>query len=235
MNKYKVAVVVPTFDNPTTIQDVANDTVKHGFVTIVVDDGSSKKVQDILRPNDKLHIITHEQNIGKGRAITSGATKAQQLGFTHILTIDGDSQHPADQADKLLSKIDKSSIIIGNRNFDIDHVPFGSRFGRWFSNFWASWDTGFDIQDSLSGYRLYPLSILNLDIVSCRFDWEMEVIVRHSETGAMIKQADISCYYPRAEHRVSHFHKLKDTFAIVWVHVRILPLKKLKGVFSGTS
>jgi glycosyltransferase involved in cell wall biosynthesis len=234
MKDFKLIVVVPTFDNPTTIQDVINDVLNHKFDVIVVDDGSKKKVQNILKPNDKLHIITHIKNKGKGAAIISGATLAKQLGFTHILTMDADNQHRANQAKHLLNIIDKNSIIIGNRNFDIDHVPFGSRFGRWFSNFWASWDTGFDIQDSLSGYRLYPLSILQLHISSSRFDWEMEVLVRHSESGANIRQADISCYYPQAKHRVSHFRGFYDTMAIVWVHIRILPLKKIKRLFGAS-
>ncbi len=235
MKDFKTIVVVPTFDNPTTIQDVVFDVLAYKFDIIVVDDGSSKKVQDILRPDDKLHIITHKQNKGKGEAIISGATKARQLGYTHILTLDGDNQHKASQAKYLLNHIDNDSIVIGNRNFDIDHVPFGSRFGRWFSNFWATWDTGFDIKDSLSGYRLYPLSILSLDISSHRFDWEMEVLVRHSEMLANIHQVDISCYYPQATHRVSHFRKFYDTAAIVWVHIRILPQKKLKRLFGVTS
>lgn len=92
---------------------------------------------------------------------------------------------------------------------------------------WACWDTGWHIEDSLSGFRLYPVSILDLSIKAQRFDWEMEVLVKHAWKGREIKEKAIECYYPRPEERVSHFKKFWDTAAIVWVHIRLLPLKPI--------
>ncbi|HPH15592.1 MAG TPA: hypothetical protein PK029_00350 [Bacteroidales bacterium] len=58
-----------------------------------------------------------------------------------------------------------------------------------------------------------------------KFDWEMEVLVRHAWAGNEIVETVIECYYPKAEERVSHFRKFEDTMAIVWVHVQMLPIK----------
>jgi hypothetical protein len=60
---------------------------------------------------------------------------------------------------------------------------------------------------------------LDLDIKTSRFDWEMEVLVRHADAGGAISEVVIECYYPTPEERVSHFKKFDDTMAIVWVHV----------------
>lgn len=234
MNQTKVIVIIPTYNNPETIKDVVNDVLNNNYNVIVIDDGSDTPVKNLFSEEEqkKIYFVRHDENQGKGQAIISGVTKAKELGYTHVLSMDGDGQHLASQAQRLIDECNADEIIIGARNFDLDHVPFGSKFGRWFSNMWACWDTGYTIKDSLSGYRIYPVSILDLPIKTKRFDWEMEVLVRHADAGKKIKEVDIECYYPIAEDRVSHFKKFEDTMAIVWVHVQILPFKWVKWIFE---
>jgi glycosyltransferase involved in cell wall biosynthesis len=222
----EIIVVIPTYNNDSTIQRVVDDVLSYNVKTIVVDDGYDVPVEEILIKNSNLIVLRHSTNKGKGEAILSGARKAKELGYKYFISLDGDGQHLASQIEKILSACDgENQIIIGARNFDIDNVPNGSKFGRWFSNFWATWDTEQEIEDSLSGFRLYPISILDLDIKTSRFDWEMEVLVKHSWKKRLIKEVTIECYYPSPEERVSHFKKFWDTAAIVMVHIRLLPLK----------
>lgn len=234
MNQTKVIVIIPTYNNPETIRDVVNDVLNHNYKVIVIDDGSDTAVKNLFSEEEqkKIYFVRHDENQGKGQAIISGIIKAKELGYTHVLSMDGDGQHLASQAKYLIDVCNADEIIIGARNFDLEHVPFGSKFGRWFSNMWACWDTGYTIKDSLSGYRIYPVSILDLPIKTKRFDWEMEVLVRHADAGKKIKEVDIECYYPIAEDRVSHFKKFEDTMAIVWVHVQILPFKWVKWILK---
>lgn len=226
MKKDDIVVVVPTYNNPLTIANVANDVLSRGYKLIIVDDGSEVNVSSLVNKHDNLTILRHETNQGKGEAIIKGAKEAQKRGFSYFISLDGDGQHLASQIEKICDACDgKDQIIIGARNFDINNVPNGSKFGRWFSNFWACWDTEQTITDSLSGFRLYPTSILDLIIRTKRFDWEMEVLVKHAWKGRLIKEVIIECYYPTPEERVSHFKKFWDTAAIVMVHVKLLPWK----------
>lgn len=226
MKYNEVIAIVPTYNNDATIQAVVDDILEHNYKVIVIDDGYTNPVSNILKEDPNLIIITHPQNMGKGEAILSGARKAKELGYKYFISLDGDGQHLASQINKIIDDCDgEDQIIIGARDFDIDNVPNGSKFGRWFSNFWATWDTEQEIKDSLSGFRLYPTSILDLDIRTSRFDWEMEVLVKHSWKGRIIKETIVDCYYPTPEERVSHFKKFWDTAAIVMVHIRLLPLK----------
>jgi len=222
-----IIVIIPTYNNPQTIKNVAFDVLKHNYEVIIIDDGSDIPIENLFEENEKsgIYFVKHQTNQGKGAAIISGTQKAKELGFTHVLSIDGDGQHLASEATKLIDICEGDEIIIGARNFDLEHVPNGSKFGRWFSNMWACWDTGQNITDSLSGYRIYPISILDLVIKTKRYDWEMEVIVKHADAGKKIKETIIECYYPTPEERVSHFKKFGDTMAIVWVHIQILPFK----------
>ena len=229
MKQNEIIIIVPTYNNPNTIRDVAEDVLVHGYKVMIVDDGSDKNIEELFTSEERGNIVfvRHETNKGKGAAIISGALKAKELGYQHVLSIDGDSQHLASQAYLLVEMcdIDSDEIIIGARNFNLDNVPGPAKFGRWFSNLWACWDTGYEITDSLSGYRIYPISIVDLPIKTQRFDWEMEVLVRHADAGKKIKEVEIECYYPLAEDRVSHFRNFEDTMTIVWVHLQILPFK----------
>jgi glycosyltransferase involved in cell wall biosynthesis len=227
MKKDDIIIVIPTYNNPLTINAVTNDVLSHGYRLIVVDDGSDTPVASIVPlQSENLIILRHNTNQGKGEAIITGAKEAQKRGFSYFISLDGDGQHLASQIEKICSACDgDDQIIIGTRNFEINNVPNGSKFGRWFSNFWACWDTEQSITDSLSGFRLYPTSILDLIIRTKRFDWEMEVLVKHAWKGRPIKEVSIECYYPTPEERVSHFKKFRDTAAIVMVHVKLLPWK----------
>lgn len=232
MNQNKVIIVIPTYNNPLSIKDVVFDVLKYKYEVIVVDDGSDVLVEDFFLKEEQkqINFVRHDINKGKGQAIISGMRKAKELGYTHALSMDGDGQHLASQAKFLIDVCEGDDIIIGARNLDLEHVPLGSKFGRWFSNMWACWDTGQTITDSLSGYRIYPISILELPIKTDRFDWEMEVLVRHADAGKKIREVEIECHYPTPEERVSHFRNFEDTMTIVWVHLQILPFKWVKSI-----
>ncbi|WP_419767180.1 glycosyltransferase family 2 protein [Arcobacter sp.] len=222
----EIIVVIPTYNNDSTIQRVVDDVLSYNIKTIVVDDGYDNPIEEKLNKNSNLIVLRHQINMGKGEAILTGARKAKELGYKYFISLDGDGQHLASQIEKIINECDgDNQIIIGARNFEIDNVPSGSKFGRWFSNFWATWDTEQEIKDSLSGFRLYPISILDLDIKTSRFDWEMEVLVKHAWKGRLIREVIVDCYYPTPEERVSHFKKFWDTAAIVMVHIRLLPFK----------
>jgi len=232
MKQNKVIIIIPTYNNPKTIKHVVNDVLSYKYEIIVIDDGSDEPIQDLfsMQEQKNIHFVRHRENQGKGQAIISGTMKAKELGYNYVLSMDGDGQHLASQAHLLIDACHSDEIIIGARNFNLDNVPFGSKFGRWFSNFWAELDTGQSITDSLSGYRIYPITILDLPIKTKKFDWEMEVLVRHADAGKKIREVNIECYYPLAEERVSHFRNFEDTMTIVWVHLQILSYKFVKKV-----
>lgn len=228
MDRFKIAVVIPTLNNKT-INDVVKDARSLGYEVIVIDDGSSPKIEEFLKIDKKTHIITHPCNLGKGAALISGAKKAKELGYKHFISMDADGQHLASEIYKLTDAIDENDdvIVIGSRNFEIENVPNGSKIGRNISNFWAMLNTSCNIKDSLSGFRLYPVSILDLKIKTQKFDWEMEVLVKHAWLKKKIQEITVECYYPDPSERVSHFKKWKDTMSIIWVHARLLPLRVL--------
>lgn len=208
-------VVIPVYNSPY-IKEVVKSVLDLGYYVIVVDDGSTPKIE-----LEDVEVITHEANMGKGEAILSGAKRAKELGFEYFVTMDADKQHIATEIKKLTDAYEDNTIVIGCRNFEHENVPNSSKFGRKFSNFWVNLETFKKFKDTQSGFRVYPVSILELDIKNKRFDFEIEVLVLHVYRGGRVKDVDVECYYPPKEERVSHFDKLKDNIRLSKIHSKL--------------
>jgi glycosyltransferase involved in cell wall biosynthesis len=161
-----------------------------------------------------VNIIKFKKNQGKGAAINAAASWAKSNGFSHILTIDADGQHFTDDIKKLLIKAKEhsSSIIIGKRDFKNMFVPKASKFGRRFSGFWARVQTGKNITDIQSGFRVYPVAVFDkYKIFSKRFTFEVEIIIKALWAGFDVKEVEVGVFYPKNRaQRVSHFSFIKD-------------------------
>jgi len=213
----KICIVIPVYNSPY-INEVVEDVLSYKYPLIVVDDGSSEK----LCFSKDVELVSHKFNMGKGEAILSGAKKAKELGYEAILTFDGDKQHLSSQISKLLDAYEKDSIVIGNRNFETANVPESSKFGRKFSNFWVYLETFKHLGDTQSGLRIYPLSILDLNIKNRRFDFEIEVLALHSYRGGKIIDVEVDCYYPPQEERITHFDKFYDNIRLTKAHTKLM-------------
>ncbi len=168
--------------------------------------------------------LRHTRNRGKGAAIMTAAREAARLGMTHILTIDADGQHdPADIPLFLEAAArEPDTLFVGLRDFSTDNVPFSSRFGRAFSNFWYKVHTGESTGDVQSGFRLYPLSALAAARCSeTRYGFEVEILVRASWAGFAVKNLPVRVTYPPRSERVSHFRPLADNIRISLLNTRL--------------
>ncbi len=209
-----IYVVIPSYNSPF-INDVINDISKYDYKIIIVDDGSDKPIKF---KNKNIEIIRHDINLGKGKAILTGAKRVKELGGNFFVTMDADKQHFASEIAKLINAYTDNTIVIGNRNFNTKTVPNSSKFGKKFSNFWVKLETFLSIDDTQSGFRIYPISILNLPLKKKRFDFEIEVLVLHAYNGGKIVNVDVECYYPPKNERISHFDKLYDNLRLSFTH-----------------
>ncbi len=227
-------VLVPTFNNSSTIATVISDVLQYCDDLCVVNDGSTDSTLDILAqfPHIKLHSYT--KNAGKGWALRQGFEFARKNGYEYAITIDSDGQHFADDLPTMLEALEKNkhAIVIGARNMNQSSVPGKSSFGNKFSNFWFTLETGISVPDTQSGYRLYPIKQLeHIRFFTYKYEFEIEVIVRGSWSGLDVIAVPVKVYYPPAEERISHFRPFKDfsrisvlnTVLVFWTFAWIKP------------
>jgi len=186
-------------------------------------DVSSSEPTPQSQENQRVQVKRFEENQGKGAAL-KWALKKLSHHYTHIITIDADRQHLAKDIAPLMqaSREEPEAIIIGARRFGAN-VPGLSKFGRKFSNFWVWYQTSKKISDSQSGFRIYPLKELSkFSFFTKRYDFEIEVLVRHLWKGFPVKEVAIDVHYPKSEERVSHFDKIKDNARITGLNILLI-------------
>lgn len=208
----KICVLIPTYNNEKTLKRVIDGVLDYTQNIIVVNDGSTDSTSSILRDYRQISIINLPENKGKGNALKIGFRKALELGFDFAITIDSDGQHYPDDilvfVEALLAE-NEDVLLIGNRNMAQDGIPKKSSFGNNFSNFWFWFETGIKLQDTQSGYRLYPLNKIPKKYFTPKFEFEIEIIVRTAWKNIPVKNVPVKILYDPAE-RVSHFRPFKD-------------------------
>ncbi len=210
----KLCVIIPTYNNAGTVKQVIEDVSRHCEDIIVVNDGSTDNTAAILSTlKDLIQVVSYSSNKGKGHALVAGFRRAMEMGFTHAVTIDADGQHFADDMPQLIDEMYKQpdSIIVGCRNLTEQNMPRQNTFANRFSNFWFRLQTGINLPDTQSGYRLYALSALRgLRWITSRYEAELELLVFSAWKGHRITSVPVRVYYPPAEERVSHFRPIYD-------------------------
>lgn len=221
----RIAVLIPTFNNATTIEPLI-DSIKP-FVSdiIIVNDGSTDTTAALLAPRTDCTVLTLPHNSGKGAALQHGFAHALHHGFTHVITMDADGQHLAADLPAFINNIEQhpNTLWIGNRTIITSATPqpSASRFGAQFGAFWYRFNTGLTINDTQCGFRAYPLAALTP--LNCRgsgYEYELQLLTQAAWSGTTVSQFAIHLLYQPPEERVSHFRPLRDFARIGLVNAR---------------
>jgi hypothetical protein len=167
--------------------------------------------------------------LGKGAAVLHGIREAMRAGFTHALTMDSDGQHPAERIPPFMqaSLADPEAMVLGRPIFDAS-APRIRVLGRKISNGWAHIETLWaGIDDSLYGFRVYPMAALEAVMRRQRwmrrFDFDVEAVVRLCWRGVRPRNLPAPVRYFRPEEGgVSHFKYWRDNLLLTWMHSRLL-------------
>ncbi len=213
---FRCAVVIPAYNEETTIADIAKRAHQFIDLVIIVNDGSSDNTAEVL---DRLPVtvLSNRRNVGKGKSLLRGIKYANEHGADYIITLDGDGQHRPEDIPRLLDEAatNPDSIIIAARLRNRHLAPTLRRFANSFADFWISWAAGQRIRDSQSGFRVYPAKLFE----QCRTDsdnfvFESEILIDAAHNGVPSKSVEIDTIYNHKS-RTSHYSPATDTLAIV--------------------
>ena len=234
----RFALIIPLYNHEEKVADVVLGVLKLGWPVFVVDDGSTDSSYERIKAIGGIVILRHRENEGKGAAIRTGFAAAAQVADWAV-TIDADGQHHPEDVTHLIRAIPENQrpIIIGRREGMLTpDIPWTSRFGRQFSNFWVRLSGGPRMTDSQSGMRLYPLpEAMNMKVKARRFQFEVEILVKAAWKGIPVIEAPIRVTYQPGSGRVSHFRPFVDflrnssTFSrLIFMRIVILPFIRNK-------
>ena len=211
-------ILIPTYNNATTLFDVVSRVLAVCGDVLVVNDGSTDATMEVLQPlEDRIHVISYERNKGKGYALRKGFEWARANGYDYAITIDSDGQHNPGDIPLLVQAIKQSNnqaiLVVGSRNLAADGMPAQNSFANRFSNFWFLLQTGTRLPDTQTGFRAYPLKRLPcLKLMLHRYESELQLLVLSAWKGVRLVPEEVSVRY--APDRVTHFRPFMDFFRI---------------------
>jgi len=234
---FKPLIVLPSYNTGPILVSSVKTAVEHAHphpVWVVID-GSTDSSEALIRPllaqyPDHLRLIVRPTNGGKGQAILDTLAPAKAAGFTHILAMDSDGQHPPQWIAEFCKRgaAHPDALIMGKPIFGPE-APLVRLKGRKVSIWFTDIETpGANLGDPLFGMRLYPLDGLIAAFGETRFargyDFDVEIAVRMTWLGFRPRQLDVPVrYLTPAEGGVSHFHYFRDNLYMIWLHARLLP------------
>jgi len=226
-------VLIPSFNSGPRLAATVEEALRHWSpVWVVVDgstDGSDGPVRARAQADPRLRVIAHAANRGKGASVATGVREAAASGFTHVLTLDSDGQHPADHigAFMLASATRPEALVLGRPVFGPE-APQARLQGRKLSVLLARLEIlGEGIDDPLFGFRVYPTAAFQGAYATTRharrFDFDHEMAVRMFWMGTPTVNIVAPCrYLSKGEGGISHFHYLRDNLLLFWLHVRLI-------------
>ena len=243
-------VLIPSYNTGSKLLETVRDALEYWKpVWVVIDgstDGSARELETVVEGITHFRKLSLFRNSGKGAAILYGLREAAACGFTHVLTMDADGQHPAPSIPNFMitSIANPDAMILGAPVFDAT-APRIRVEGRKLSNGCVDLETLWaGIDDSLFGFRVYPIADLLCVMDGTRwmrrFDFDAEAVVRLSWRGLRAINIPVPTKYFRPEEGgVSHFNYFRDNVLLTWMHFRLflefllrLPILVLRKIRS---
>lgn len=224
-----VHVVIPAYQEMATIGRIVGQCRMLPEVSsvVVIDDGSGDETAGIAAENGAT-VLRHTHNLGKGASLMRGMLAAVQTGASHVVTLDGDGQHRPEDLPRLLecSRQWPDHIIVGSRRASGHNAPRARFIANRVADFWISWAAGHPIDDSQSGFRLYPAALLQRLTAhppkQTGFAFESEILIEAARLGFFTVAVDIPTIYGTTSQRRSHFRPTADITLIVLMVARKL-------------
>lgn len=199
----KLSIVIPCFNEKSTIQDIVtavkNSPIKDREIVIVDDcstDGTREVLKTTIAPQvDK--IVYHEVNQGKGAALRTG--------FKHVtgdvvVVQDADLEYDPQEYGRLLEPIEsgKADVVFGSRFIsDRPHrvVYFWHMVGNHILTLCSNMFSNLNLTDMETCYKMFRREIIqSIEIEESRFGFEPEITAKVAKLRCRIYEVGISYY-----------------------------------------
>ncbi len=204
---HKLSVVIPCYNEEKTLANVVAkvcraDTAGLELEVVIVDDCSSDRsgaiAKELITHDQRIRLLHHDKNRGKGAALRTGFTAASG---DLVIVQDADAEYdPADYV-KLLGPIlaGTADVVYGSRFLERDATEahylihgLANRFLTQFSNLLS----GLKLTDMETCYKLVPRALLErLTITENRFGIEPEITAKLARMSPRPRFAEVAISY----------------------------------------
>jgi glycosyltransferase involved in cell wall biosynthesis len=195
-----LSVVVPVFNEERTIDAILRRVLAQKCVAevVVVDDASTdrtlKRLRKLRANEDRLHLVRHHTNQGKGAAVRTGIARTKS---PYVIIQDADLEYdPADYIPMLTMMLQENAKVVygsrftqGLRTNNPKWHTFGNELLTWLVNH----ATGLRLSDSATCYKMFQRNILaQIQLNENRFGFCPEVTAKIAKLNIDVKEVSIS-------------------------------------------
>lgn len=225
VEKYEVTgiVIIPALNPDLRILALIRELSEYPqLLMIVVNDGSAASYNSVFckaAKADRVLVLSHQMNQGKGRAIKTALAYIEEhvFGQMAVVTADADGQHEAADILAVLQMASRrhGSLVLGVRQFQSREVPVRSRFGNLLTCGVFKLLTGIDVGDTQTGLRAFDASLIPVMLGVCgeRYEYEMNVLLELAKKEIPFVEVPIKTVYLE-DNQSSHFRVVRDSMKI---------------------
>jgi dolichol-phosphate mannosyltransferase len=216
------AVILPVFNEASTLAEVLEKVLEHkGARIVVVDDGSTDDTGDVLGRFPLEAVLKHPRNMGYGQTLIDGFQYVIEKNFPFCITMDADAQHEPGFIPCFLEKVTHYDIVSGSRYLN----PLLSRgappperleINRIITEKLRAL-TGYPLTDSFCGFKCYRTDGLKkLHLTETNYGFPLQVWLQAAKAGLTVNECAIPLIYmdhsrnfnnqfADREHRMAHY------------------------------
>ncbi len=162
-------MLMPTYNEAETLEKTVSELFS--FVPsvdlLIIDDNSpdgTGAIADRLASSDpRVSVLHRHKKRGLGDAYVAGFTQCLESDYTHLIEMDADGSHRAEDLPRLIQSAPSADLVIGSRWISGGEVANWSKLRKSISrtgNRYASWILRSNIHDMTSGFRIYSAKLL---------------------------------------------------------------------------
>jgi glycosyltransferase involved in cell wall biosynthesis len=151
-------VIIPAYNESKYLLDVILKTKKFVDNIIVVNDGSTDNTLEILDQIERITVLNHPINLGKGAALKTGCDYAFKNDAKKIVVMDADGQHNPGRIIEFIEKLNQYDLIFGYRKRS-KKMPALMRIGNWGLNQLVLMLFKVKIKDTQCGFRAFNAKV----------------------------------------------------------------------------
>ena len=214
-------ILIPSYEPDHKLVALVESIVaaEGGHHVLVVNDGSDPRFDPVF---ERLRfagatVIEHEPNRGKGYALKQGFAYVTDNFPDHdVVCADSDGQHTLSDILAVAAAVRShgDGIVLGARDFS-GEIPLRSRFGNAATRIALRAASGLRLQDTQTGLRGYPASLLGwlMTIDGDRFDYELSVLLEAKRREIDVIEVPIATIYID-DNESSHFRPVIDSVRV---------------------
>ena len=210
-------IIIPAYNPPKTFMSLLeNIHLITSSPIIIIDDGSIPIID--LADNNTI-LLRNKNNSGKGFSLLRGFKEAFDMGYSHAITMDADSQHDQNILQSFIEIDENISFVLGYRQFNTI-MPLHRRISNKLTSSVISYICQEQILDSQCGYRRYKLdNVCSETYLEHGFQFESEVLIKLLCNNCTLHQIEIPTIYSQENSSMNIF---LDTIKFIRLIIRCL-------------